>query len=358
MPDPSTTRLGMYKSKSDGSEDVNYTTDIGQNLDKLDAAVGYQIVTSSTRPSTPYPGKPITESDTGYRTYFSNGTSPASGSWVEIPNSSGTFGGDLDLSSSSTLSIGAATLSRTAGGSLSTNTNFQSQRTVVGDVALSALLTGDTFDRARIYADGKLELGPGNAARDTTLARTATGRLALTGTNAALTIGSATYRNALSSGPTTVANTVTETVIATATIPASDAVAGAIYRMTAYGVASSTGTPNFTITARLGGAAGTSMASIGASATASGISGRPWHAVYYLRCVSTGASAAWSPTFVVYHSLTTAAQTGNNIQLPNSTANQTVDSTVSQAMVLTWTWGTASSSNTATCTGVVFERVA
>ncbi len=42
----------------------------------------------------------------------------------------------------------------------------------------------------------------------------------------------------------------------------------------------------------------------------------------------------------------------------NAIANQTVDSTISEAMVVTWTWSVASSSNTATCTAVVFERVA
>jgi hypothetical protein len=128
--------------------------------------------------------------------------------------------------------------------------------------------------------------------------------------------------------------------------------------MTAYGVASSTGTPNFTMTARLGGVSGTSLNVIGPSATGAAISGRPWRADIYLRCVSTGGSASWSPMMTVFHNLTTAAQTGNNIQIPNSAANVTVDSTVSQALVLTWTWGTASASNTATCTGVVFERVA
>lgn len=122
MPDTPTTRLGLYKSASDGSEDVNYTTDIGQNLDKLDTAVGFQIVTSSTRPSSPYPGKPIAESDTSYRTYFSNGTAPASASWLEIPNSSGTFGSTLKLASSAQLTIGAdVNLFRNAANVLRTN---------------------------------------------------------------------------------------------------------------------------------------------------------------------------------------------------------------------------------------------
>lgn len=349
MPDTPTTRLAMYKSASDGSELVNYSQDIGANLDKIDLAVGFQSCTSSTRPASPYSGKPIMQSDTTYSTYFSNGTSPASASWVEIPNSSSTFGNNLNLASGKQINIGAS----------GSTASFAALNATAGTDLLSGRVTGDTASRIVVDTDGTIGWGPGGAsATDVNLARTATGRLALTGTNAALTIGSATYRNLLSTGPTTVANTITETVIATATIPASDAVAGAIYRMTAYGVASTTGTPNYTITARLGGLAGTGMAAIGPTATASAISGRPWHAVFYLRCVSAGASAVWSPTFVVYHNMITAAQVGNNIQLPNSTANQTVDSTVSEAMVLTWIWGTANASNTATCTAVVFERVA
>ncbi|MFI5687910.1 hypothetical protein [Streptomyces sp. NPDC051636] len=177
MPDPSTTRLSLYKSKSDGSELVNYTQDIGQNLDKIDAAVGFQACTSSTRPSTPYSGKPIFETNTAYRTYFSNGTSPASASWVEIPNSSGTYGGNLALSSTSTLSIGAATLSRSSGGSISSNTGYQRSGSASTDVAYSALVAGDSFDRVRVYTDGKWEAGPGNAARDTNLYRSAANTL-------------------------------------------------------------------------------------------------------------------------------------------------------------------------------------
>src|SRR3954447_4838847 len=122
VPDPSTTRLALYKSKSDGSELVSYTTDIGQNLDKLDAAAGFQVVTSSTRPSSPYSGKPIAQSDTSYSTYFSNGTAPASASWVEIPNSSSTFGSNLKLASSAQLVIGVDTnLYRSAANILKTD---------------------------------------------------------------------------------------------------------------------------------------------------------------------------------------------------------------------------------------------
>ncbi|MCI3246298.1 hypothetical protein [Streptomyces spinosisporus] len=167
MPDPSTTRLGLYKSKSDGSELVNYTQDIGQNLDKLDAAAGFQIVTSSTRPSSPYPGKPITESNTSYRTYFSNGTVPASGSWVEIPNSSGTFGSSLTIAQGKAIDIGGAANGGGYGvlGSATTS-----------DV-LYAKVSGESVGRFYVSADGAHQWGSGTATRDTNLYRSAVNTL-------------------------------------------------------------------------------------------------------------------------------------------------------------------------------------
>lgn len=207
MPDPSTTRLALYKSKSDGSELVNYSQDIGQNLDKLDAAVGFQAVTSSTRPSTPYSGKPIFQTDTSYSTYFSNGTSPASASWIEIPNSASTFGGNLTLSAGSSLSVGSVTLTRTSGGSLNSNSTVQRTATAAGDVSFGTIVTGDTFDRGRMYGDGKLEWGPGNAARDTNLYRSAANTLTTDDSlNVALNLsvsGSASITGGLSVGATT-----------------------------------------------------------------------------------------------------------------------------------------------------------
>ncbi|MGW2550715.1 hypothetical protein [Streptomyces sp. NPDC001635] len=185
MPDPSTARLGLYKSKSDGSELVNYPLDLGQNWDRVDLAAGFQPCTSSTRPSTPYSGKPIFETDTG-RSFYSNGTAPASASWVEIPNSSGVFGGNLSLSASASLSIGAATLTRTSGGSLNSNSNFLATRTAASDIAYSAIVGVDTFDRLRLYADGKYEVGPGNAARDVNLYRSGANTLA---TDDSFTVG-------------------------------------------------------------------------------------------------------------------------------------------------------------------------
>lgn len=178
MPDPSTTRLGLYKSKSDGSEDVDYSQDIGQNWDRVDAAVGFASCTSSTRPSSPYSGKPVFETDTSYRTYFSNGTAPASASWVQIPNSASTFNADLDLTSGKQVNIGGS-------GSIAAFAAMLSSAT--GDYAMSSRVTGDTQSRIAIRADGRLEWSSGSATADAVLARSGTAALSVTGSLAVST---------------------------------------------------------------------------------------------------------------------------------------------------------------------------
>jgi hypothetical protein len=306
VPDPSTTRLALYKSKSDGSELVSYTQDIGQNLDKLDAAAGFQSVTSSTRPSSPYSGKPIMQSDTSYSTYFSNGTTPASASWVEIPNSSSTFGSNLKLATTAQLVIGA-------------DVNLYRN-------AANVLKTDDTF-----AVGGDLKL----------------------------VNGTTTYRNKLSTS-TTVANTASETVIALMTIPAADAVAGAVYRIKAWGVASVTGTPTLTLRSRLGGVAGTALGSSGARTASSGVSNRAWQVTVDLTCLTTGASGTWFASQITFEAVTLAASPpfASPGLILDGTSAVTVDTTVSEDLVVTATWGTASASNTLTCRGYTAERVA
>jgi hypothetical protein len=183
VPDTPTTRLGLYKSLSDGSELVNYSQDIGQNWDKVDAAAGFQVVTSSTRPSSPYSGKGIAESDTAYRTYFSNGTSPASASWVQIPNSSSTFNADLDLTSGKQLNIGSS----------ASVASIAIVNATTGTDALSLRVTGDTASRYLLDTDGAMSWGPGGGTTpDTTLTRSGTAALTITGsltTTSNLTVG-------------------------------------------------------------------------------------------------------------------------------------------------------------------------
>lgn len=58
-----TSRLGLRKPNNT-TDVVNVTTDISNNMDLVDAAVGYVVCTSSTRPGSPYTGQPIYETDT------------------------------------------------------------------------------------------------------------------------------------------------------------------------------------------------------------------------------------------------------------------------------------------------------
>lgn len=165
MPDPSTPRISLYKSKSDGSELVNYTQDLGQNWDKVDSAVGFQVVTSSTRPASPYSGKPIMQSDTSYSTYVSNGTSPASGSWIEIPNSSAVYGGRLiTLFQGSTIASSLVRLAQTG--------------SATGSRAFATRGSGDTADHFFFDFDGKIQWsGGGGGGGDTNLYRSAANTL-------------------------------------------------------------------------------------------------------------------------------------------------------------------------------------
>lgn len=166
-----TPRLGLDKPADDGSDLVNVAEDLNANYDKIDLAVGFQIVTSDTRPSTPYPGKAIAESDTSYRTYFHNGTSPASAGYVEIPNSSGTFGGDLKLAAGKRFTIGGSpSPALVAALGEAPGTDFISSR-----------VSGDIQSRLLIEADGTMAWGSGSVALDVALARSDVGVLTVTG---------------------------------------------------------------------------------------------------------------------------------------------------------------------------------
>lgn len=67
-----TTRLGLYKPA--GTEQSNVVTDINNNYDKIDTAVGATICTSGTRPATSlFTGRVIHETDTR-RNYVYDGT--------------------------------------------------------------------------------------------------------------------------------------------------------------------------------------------------------------------------------------------------------------------------------------------
>ncbi|MFM9635987.1 hypothetical protein [Streptomyces turgidiscabies] len=347
MSDPSTTRLALYKSKSDGSELVNYSQDLGQNWDKVDAAAGFQIVTSSTRPSSPYSGKPIAESDTG-RLYYSNGSSPASGSWIEIASNGASF-------------TTTGTRSITLNGTANSTTKF------------IALVSGDTFNRYELTADGTMNWGPGSGAVDVTLARTAASTLGTAngdhfkvGGDLKLVNGTTIHRNALAVGAgTTVANTTTETVVGTMTIAAGDAVAGAIYRVRMVANVSFLASAQLTWRVRLGGVAGTLLATAGPTTlSGTGQTNKESAVESDLICATTGASGTW---FCMLQEVRNTQDTGSvggasgsvggGVQLGSTDGTVVRDTTAANDYVVTAQWAAASASNTLTgrC---IFERIA
>lgn len=67
-----TTKLGLRKPNNT-TDFVNVVTDLDDNFDAIDAATGWLICTSTTRPGSPYQGESIYETDTKtYRVW--NGT--------------------------------------------------------------------------------------------------------------------------------------------------------------------------------------------------------------------------------------------------------------------------------------------
>lgn len=78
----SSTRLGLRLPA--GSDTVTRALDIVGNFEDIDAAVGYVICTSGTRPGSPYAGMAIHETDTHNRLVYD---ATGGGSWVHYPGS-------------------------------------------------------------------------------------------------------------------------------------------------------------------------------------------------------------------------------------------------------------------------------
>ncbi|MFC8447680.1 hypothetical protein [Kitasatospora sp. NPDC057223] len=184
-----TTRLGLYKTSSDGADFVNVVTDLLNNLDAIDLNIGYRDCTSTTRPSTVWKGLPIRESDTG-RLYVSNGTAPASASWKQIPAEGAsflaafTFAGALTLSSTLAVS-GATTLASTLGvtGAVSLNSTLA----VTGAVTASSTMRATGM--ASAYAQSTVTVGTSSTSYvdtstvlSTTIVVPPSGKVDITGT--------------------------------------------------------------------------------------------------------------------------------------------------------------------------------
>lgn len=361
MPQAPTARLGLYRSLADGSENVSVVLDILNNLDKLDTQVGRLACTSGTRPGTPFNGQMIRETDTG-KYYTHNGTT-----WIQ--DLVGTA--DFDLS----ITMPGDTQQLKMGGSTS-SAMLALKRTLAGSSIFSTRVGAETNSRLVMNADGLMSWGDGTASGDTNLYRSAANTLKtddslIVGVDLNVTgngviggnvtadqaiLNGATHRPQLSS-QTTVANTTSETNFCIFNIPANDAVAGAVYRIKAWGIASvaAATTPTLRFRSNIGATTLTSFSS--AITCRSGMTDGMWEAELLVVCVTAGAAATWRPMLRASHNFVTSNQTFGST-VPDVPSAVTKDSTVSNNLAISATWSAASASNTLTCLGFIGERVA
>lgn len=340
-----TSRVSLYKPA--GGENVNVTTDLNNNLDKIDTNLNFRVAANATARNAISPfwaGLNVRDTDTG-KLWVSNGSAPISASWSEIVITNNQTVGELLLGN----------LTRT-------------YRASATDSAWESRVTGDANARFFFRSDGQMAWGPGSASWDTNLYRSAANTLKtddafvavgdITASSGKINLGSAGSISNATSSSTTVANTTTETVIATFNIPANDMIVGATYEITAWGIASVTGTPTLTFRGRVGGIAGTSNGNVPATAS-SGVANKVWRVTYRVVCVTTGASGTFHGNLEAAESVSVAG-TNPSVCTTRMDGGSTVavDTTASKDMVITAQWSAASTSNTLTCRGFFAHRIA
>lgn len=149
-----TSRVSLYKPA--GGENVNVTTDLNNNWDKIDTNLNFRVVANTTARNaiTPYwEGLGVRQTDTG-KVYVTNGSAPISASWNEI------------------VQVGNETAGEMLVGNL-----IRSTRALSNDSAYEGRITGDTNARWFVKASGETWWGPGNAIQDTNLYRTGANQL-------------------------------------------------------------------------------------------------------------------------------------------------------------------------------------
>lgn len=156
-----TTRVSLYKPA--GGEDINVTTDLNNNLDKLDTNLNFRVVANAAARNAVTPfweGLNVRETDTG-KCYVSNGSAPISGSWKQLAVADATFDADLDLASGKQINIGG----------VASSASFAVVNSVVGDDLITSRVGADSQSRYLVNSDGSTWWGPGNATQDTNLYR-------------------------------------------------------------------------------------------------------------------------------------------------------------------------------------------
>lgn len=141
-----------------------------------------------------------------------------------------------------------------------------------------------------------------------------------------------------------VASSVAETEIASATIPAGTAAVGDIFKFRVFGSVDATGTPTLVLRLRLTSITGTTLLTM-YNATARASTNEPWYCNIDLLCTAAGGAANFQAAGVFLDRITsnTAAST---TQL-NNVNSGSADSDVDLPVLISAQWGTSSASNVA-----------
>lgn len=388
-----TSRASFYKPAS--GENVNVVTDLNNNWDAVDLNLNFRSCTSSTRPSTQWDGLCIHETDTN-RQYVWN-SSPATSGWYEVYGAGGTISqlnlagsasGNFTLTSKITGNAnpkwelradglqawgdGTAAvdtyLYRTAANSLKTDGAFTS----VGNVTVSSTTEstavnvsgGGTFAKS-LTVGGSASLGGGTGVlnlRNAATAPTAADSAGLNLYSEAGQLKSYTpsgnimrLNGALGlSATVTRASVATEQDLVNVTIPANDAVTGAVYRLKAFGHASVTGTPTITFRGYIGTSQVGSTIAITAS---SGIQLHNWNAEIDL--VYLG-SNNWFGSLIMMEAISVSGSPPTSTSTLRTDGGGQVSATATNALAFKFTqqWSVSNAANTITCRGYTVERVA
>jgi hypothetical protein len=158
---------------------------------------------------------------------------------------------------------------------------------------------------------------------------------------------------ASSVAPVTIANSTTETVVSSFTVPANFARVGSMWQGFAVGVVSTagSGSPQITANVRIGGVAGTVIASIVIPAIISQTN-VAFQIGFTAACVTTGSAGTWTGSLWDVDVLSGPAA---NVSVPASPVTRST--LANNDLVLTLTWGAAISGNSATVTSSFISQI-
>jgi hypothetical protein len=144
----------------------------------------------------------------------------------------------------------------------------------------------------------------------------------------------------LTAAGTAITTTTSETVLQSMSLPANDAIAGAVYKMAGWGVFSSTASPGSTVfTSRLGGVTGTSLVAMAGITLGASLTAAQFKYEALLNFIS--------PTTVecvVEMTINSAAGGAASVYLASSTSAVTVSLSTAKAWVLDITPGASGNS--------------